>query len=71
MDLDSISSEIASLKLVVDLKRSEFDRILNLAQELSKTGHQTTLVKAANEFFVKYQVGDNFSYFISFCLCTG
>ena len=56
-DLNWVSSKIDAVKLEVDLKKSEFDGILNLAQELSKTGHQTTLVKSANELLIRYQVG--------------
>ena len=64
IDLDAVTSEIEAIKLDVDLKRSEFDRILNLAQDLSKTGHQTTLVRSANEYFIKYQVSGALISFI-------
>ncbi len=55
---DSVTSDIEKVKLEVDLKKSELDRLMDLAQELSKTGHQTTLTKTAHEFYVKYQVCD-------------
>ena len=53
---DFVTSDIDKVKLEVDLKKSELDRLMDLAQELSKTGHQTTLTKIAHEFYVKYQV---------------